>query len=205
MFLRKIVAGEFQANCYIIADKKGGKGVIVDAGGDGRMIMDLVKKNNLKILYIIATHAHIDHIAEVGRIKESTGANFLLHSLDLPLLKDPDLNLSSFMQIPYTFPSPQSLLQEGQRLKAGEVELQVLHTPGHTPGSICLKMDEFILTGDALFAGGVGRVDLPGGDFEALQNSIRDKIFSLPDEICVLPGHGPETTVGKEKKDNPFV
>lgn len=168
------------------------------------MILDVVDENRLEILYIIATHAHIDHIAQVKMIKESTNAKFLIHSLDVPCLQDPKLNLSFFMDTPCTFPPPQRLLQDGEKLKFNEVELHILHTPGHTPGSISLRINQCVFTGDALFAGGVGRVDLPGGDFRTLQRSIREKIFSLPDDTRVFPGHGPETSVRKEKRENPF-
>ncbi|MBE0479334.1 MBL fold metallo-hydrolase [Candidatus Aerophobetes bacterium] len=205
MIVQKIIVGNLQANCYIIAEKKEGKGLIVDPGGDVNIILDFVEENKLQILYVIATHAHIDHIANVKEVKEATGAKFLLHPLDVSFLSDPNLNLSLFMESFCTFPAPERLLQDGEKLTAGQIELQVIHTPGHTPGSISLKINNFVFTGDTLFAGGVGRVDLPGGDFETLQRSIREKIFSLPDNTKVFPGHGPETFVEKEKKDNPFV
>jgi len=205
MFLRRIVVGSFQANCYIIADEKKGEGLIIDPGGDAGLILNVVKRNKLRIIYIIATHAHIDHIADAVVVKESTGAKFLLHSLDAPFLNDPNLNLSFFLDTPCTLPSPDRLLQEGENLKIGDIEIKILHTPGHTPGSISLEAGECIFTGDTLFAQGVGRVDLPGGDFKALQMSIREKIFSLPDKTKVFPGHGPETFIAKEKRENPFV
>ena len=205
MFLRKIVVGDLQVNCYIIAENETGKGAVIDPGGDGQMILDIVNKHKLEIVYIIATHAHIDHIADIELVKSSTNAQFLLHPLDLPFLKDPNLNLSSLTQTPHTFSPPQRLIQDGERLQVGGIELVVVHTPGHTPGSISLVMDTRIFTGDALFAGGVGRVDLPGGDFVTLQRSIREKILSLRDDTWILPGHGPESTVGKERRENPFI
>ncbi|RLE12153.1 MBL fold metallo-hydrolase [Candidatus Aerophobetes bacterium] len=204
MFLRKIVVGEFEVNCYIIAEEEKGKGLIIDPGGNSQAILDVVKKNKLEILYIIATHAHIDHIADIETVRDFTGAQFLLHPLDVPFLKDPDLNLSSLIQTPRVFSPPEKLVEDGERLKVGKIELEVLHTPGHTPGSISLKMDRCIFTGDTLFCRGVGRVDLPGGDWQALQKSIREKIFPLPDDIKVFPGHGPESIIEKERRENPF-
>ncbi len=205
MLVKKVIVGPFQANCYIIADEKGGEGIVIDPGGDVEVILDSIKSSNLNIIYIIATHAHIDHIAGVEQLKKLTGAKFLLHFLDAPFLEDPKLNLSSLLQTPSTFSSPEKFLQEGEKVKLGKIELEVIHTPGHTPGSISLIIDECVFTGDTLFAGGIGRVDFPGGHFEALQKSIREKIFSLPSDTKVFPGHGPETTVEKEKKNNPFV
>lgn len=197
--------GEFQANCYVIAEKKGGEGIVVDPGGSAGAVLDEIKRNKLHITYIIATHAHIDHIKELPVVKESTGADFLLHSLDTPLLQDPHLNLSSFMDTPQKFPSPEGLLQDKQKLRIGGLEVEIIHTPGHTPGGICLKIDGDIFTGDTLFAGGVGRVDLPRGDFGVLQRSIKERIFCLSGKAKVFPGHGSQTTVNREKRENPFV
>lgn len=205
IFLQKIVAGDMQANCYIIAEKDGGKGIIIDPGGDAIKILDIVQENELEILYIVATHAHIDHIADIELIKNSVNAQFLLHFLDLSFLKDPNLNLSFFMQPPRIFSPPEKLAQEGEKIRAGKIDLEILHTPGHTPGSISLKIDKCIFTGDTLFSMSVGRTDLPGGDFTTLQNSIREKILILPDDTRIFPGHGPESTVGKEKEANPFI
>jgi len=204
MFLRRIIVGQLQANCYIVADEKG-KGFIIDPGGDGEMIIDVVKKNNLDILYIIATHAHIDHIADLEKIKNFTDARFLLHPLDVPFLEDPDLNLSNLMYDPRVFPHPDRLLKNKEKIMVGSIEFEVIHTPGHTPGSICIRVNKYIFTGDTLFCTGIGRVDLPGGNFQTLQSSIRDKIFSLPEDTEIFPGHGPESTVEKEKRENPFV
>lgn len=194
-----------EANCYIVGDKKGGKGLIIDPGGDAGLISNAIKTDELEALYIIATHAHIDHIAALKEVKEATGAMFLLHALDVPFLTNPNLNLSFYTDEAYTFPLPQRLVQDEEKLILGDIELQIVHTPGHTPGSISVKVDKCIFTGDALFAGSVGRVDLPGGDFKTLQRSIKEKIFSLPENTKVFPGHGLETFVGKEKKENPFV
>lgn len=205
MLLYKIVVGSFQVNCYILAEKRGGKGVIIDPGGEGELILSKVEKNDLEIIYIIATHAHIDHIGDVELVQEATRAQFLLHPLDVSFLKDPQLNLSFILESPRTFSLPHSSIQEGEKLQMGSLEIKILHTPGHTPGSICLEVDRCIFSGDTLFAGGVGRVDFPGGDFKTLQRSIRKKLLNLPPDTRILPGHGPESTVEREKRVNPFV
>lgn len=205
MFLQKIVVGELEVNCYIIAERKGGRGIVIDPGDEGRTILDIVNENHLQLVYVIATHAHIDHIGDVEVIQQGSGAQFLLHSLDAPFLKDPGLNLSLMVENQRTFPPPQRLVEDGEILKVGDLEIEILHTPGHTPGSISLKINKCIFTGDTLFAGGVGRTDFLGGDFETLQRSIREKLFTLPQDMRVLPGHGPESTVGKEKRNNPFI
>lgn len=205
MLIKKVVVGNFQANCYIAGEEKAGRGVIIDPGGDARRVLDIVEENKLEIVYIIATHAHIDHIADLKRVKELTGAQFLLHPGDAPFLEKPELNLSSLLQDPRTFPSPERFIRDEEKLRIGEVEFRIIHTPGHTPGSISLIVDRCAFTGDALFAAGIGRVDLPGGDFKTLQRSIRERIYSLPEETRVFPGHGPETSIKKEKRDNPFV
>jgi len=205
MLLYKIAVGSFEVNCYILAEKRGGKGVIIDPGDEGKLILNKVKENDLGIIYIIATHAHIDHIGDVELIREATGAEFLLHPLDIPFLKDPQLNLSFILESPRSFLLPHSSIQEGEKLQVGSLEIKVMHTPGHTPGSICLEVDKCVFSGDTLFAGGVGRVDFPGGDFKRLRRSIREKLLSLPPNTRILPGHGPESTVEKEKRTNPFI
>lgn len=205
MFLQKIVVGNLFANCYIVAERKGGKGIVIDPGDEGEKIIDIVNTNKLQIIYIIATHAHIDHIGDVEVVQQTTGAKFLLHSQDSPFLKDPRLNLSSMTEKPRIFPSPQMLLSDGEILRVGEIEIKILHTPGHTPGSICLKINECVFTGDTLFAGGVGRTDLSGGNLKQLQKSIAEKLLNLPPDTQIFPGHGPESTIGKEKRENQFI
>ncbi|HDN84339.1 MAG TPA: MBL fold metallo-hydrolase, partial [Candidatus Aerophobetes bacterium] len=185
MFLQKIVVGNLFANCYIVAEGKGGKGIVIDPGDEGEKIIDIVNTNKLQIIYIIATHAHIDHIGDVEVVQQATGAKFLLHSQDSPFLKDPRLNLSSMTEKPRIFPSPQMLLNDGEILRVGEIEIKILHTPGHTPGSICLKINECVFTGDTLFAGGVGRTDLSGGNLKQLQKSIAEKLLNLPPDTQI--------------------
>ncbi|MCD6318361.1 MBL fold metallo-hydrolase [Candidatus Aerophobetes bacterium] len=206
MIVKKIVVGELEANCYILADEKTKRAIIIDPGGEAKKILWIVKQNKLKVIYIINTHAHIDHIGANDIIRGETGAFLLVHSSDAHLLEDPQMNLSTMMNEKRKFLPPTRVVKEGDEIKVDQICMQVLHTPGHTPGSICLYIrSERVFTGDTLFAGSVGRVDLPGGSPADLQNSIREKLLTLPEKVIVHPGHGPDTTIGKEKKDNPFI
>jgi len=206
MITKKLVVGQLEANCYILADEETKRAIIIDPGGEAKKILEVIKQNKLKVIYIINTHAHIDHIGANDIIRENTGASLLIHSADAYLLKDMEMNLSTIMNeergplLP-----PTRVLEDGDEIKVDQICLQVLHTPGHTPGSICLYVKDRVFAGDTIFAGGVGRVDLPGGNFTDLQNSIREKLLTLPKEVVVHPGHGPDTTIGKEKKSNPFI
>ena len=204
MFLKKLIVGEFQANCYIVADENK-NGIVVDPGGEAEEILATIARNKLRIFYIVATHAHIDHIACLEEVRKFTGARFLLHPDEISFLENPDLNLSSLLQNPRRFSPPDRLVRNKDKIIAGDIELEVIHTPGHTPGSICLRKDDIIFTGDTIFYRGVGRTDFPGGDFDLLRKSIKERIFSLPENTKIFPGHGPETEVGQEKMTNPFV
>jgi len=204
MFLRKLVVGEFQANCYIVADENK-NGIVVDPGGEAEEILATIARNKLRIFCIVATHAHIDHIACLEEVRKFTGARFLLHVDEISFLENPDLNLSSLLQNPRRFSPPDRLVRNKDKIIVGDIELEVIHTPGHTPGSICLRKDDIIFTGDTIFYRGVGRTDFPGGDFDLLRKSIKERIFSLPENTKIFPGHGPETEVGQEKMTNPFV
>jgi len=206
VIVKKLVVGELEANCYILADEKTKRAIIIDPGGEAKKILWIVKQNKLKVIYIINTHAHIDHIGANDIIREATGAFLLIHSSDAHLLENPQMNLSTMMNGKRKFLPPTRVVKEEDEIKVDQICLQVLHTPGHTPGSICLYIrGERVFTGDTLFAGSVGRVDLPGGSPADLQNSIREKLLTLPEKVIVHPGHGPDTTIGKEKKDNPFI
>ncbi len=206
MLIKKLVVGELEANCYILADEKTKRAIIIDPGEEAEKILWVIKQNKLKVIHIINTHAHIDHIGANDILREKTGASLLIHSVDAHLLKNIEMNLSTMIDKGREFLPPDKLLKDGDGIKIDQICLQVLHTPGHTPGSICLYVkDDRVFTGDTLFSGSVGRVDLPGGSFTDLQNSIREKLLTLPDEVIVHPGHGPDTTIGKEKKSNPFI
>jgi len=205
MIIKKLIVGPMEANCYILADEKTGRAVIIDPGEEGERILQIVREDRLKVIYIINTHAHIDHIGANDIIRQKTGSSLLIHSADASLLKDAEMNLSIMMSKKRGFLPPTTVVEEGDEIQVNEVSLKVLHTPGHTPGSICLYASDRVFTGDTLFAGSVGRTDLPGGSFNDLQNSIKKKLLVLSEEVIVHPGHGPDTSIGREGKTNPFI
>lgn len=205
MTVKKLIVGPMEANCYILADEKTKRAIIIDPGDEAEKILRKVNAEELEIIYIVNTHAHIDHIGANDMIREETGACLLIHSADAPFLEDPEMNLSIMIDKKRKFSSPTKMLEEGDQIRVDGISLRVLHTPGHTPGSICLHVKDKLFTGDTLFAGSVGRTDLPGGNLLDLENSIKEKLLVFSDEVIVYPGHGPQTTIGKEKQDNPFV
>lgn len=205
MKVKKMVVGIFESNCYILWDEKDKEAIVVDPGEEGERIIEVVRKDSLKIRSIINTHTHIDHIGANDFLREKTGAPLLVYSADVFLLQNAELNLSSLAGKDRSFGLPDRVLEERDEIRVGGFSLRVLHTPGHTPGSICLYGDNKLFSGDTLFAGGIGRTDLTGGNSKELQKSIKDKILTLPDEVVVYPGHGPSTTIGKERGSNFFI
>lgn len=205
MYLDRIPAGVYAVNCYLIACKKTKKAAVIDPGGDAEEIVEKIKKKGFELEYIILTHGHGDHIGGVPKIKELTGAKILIHKEDEYLVKSAAKNLSSLMSGPDIAFEVDELLEDGHTISVGENELTVIHTPGHTPGGICIKTGDMIFTGDTLFAGSIGRTDLEGGSYEEIISSIKNKLIIYNDKTKVFPGHGPESTVGIEKKRNPFI
>lgn len=205
MKVKKVVVGIFEANCYILWDEKDKEAIIVDPGEEGERIIEIIRKDWLKIKSIVNTHTHIDHIGANDFLVERTGAPLLVHSADVSLLQNAELNLSALTGKDRSFSLPARVLEEGDEIRVGNFSLRVLHTPGHTPGSICLYGDNKLFSGDTLFAGGIGRTDLAGGNAKELQKSIKEKILTLPDEVVVYPGHGPSTVVDKERRCNFFI
>lgn len=205
MKVKKVVVGIFEANCYILWDEKDREAIIVDPGEEGERIIEIIGKYSLKIKSIVNTHTHIDHIGANDFLAEKTGAPLLVHSADVSLLQNAELNLSALTGKDRSFSLPARVLEEGDEIRVGNFSLRVLHTPGHTPGSICLYGDNKLFSGDTLFAGGIGRTDLAGGNAKELQKSIKEKILTLPDEVVVYPGHGPSTVVDKERRCNFFI
>ncbi|MEM1550800.1 MAG: MBL fold metallo-hydrolase [Candidatus Bathyarchaeia archaeon] len=210
MLIIPLIVGPLSTNCYIIVCERSREAAIIDPGFD-RLDEDLVlgKIHDLKVVvkYIINTHGHVDHISGNLKIKRETGASIAIHYYDVDMLLDPEKNFSRTMGLDVVSPPPDILLQEGDELMVGSLRIKVLHTPGHTPGSISLYSEKggFVFTGDTLFAGSIGRTDLPGSSYEGLISSIREKLFRLPDETKVYPGHGPETTIGVERRENIFL
>ncbi|GAV21734.1 MBL fold metallo-hydrolase [Carboxydothermus pertinax] len=205
MQIKTLMVGVIAANCHIVWCEKTSEAVAIDPGGDGDKLLKFIEQNGLKLKYIVLTHGHGDHIAAVDEVRKNTGAKVLIHPKDAPMLTDPNKNLSRFLGGAVKLAPADQEVVDGDEIIFGEEKLKVLHTPGHTLGSISLYGDGILFSGDTLFFGSVGRVDFPGGSWEKLLKSIREKIFTLPDSIRVLPGHGPETTVGYEKKHNPFL
>jgi hydroxyacylglutathione hydrolase len=200
------VVGPLQCNCYIVGDPATKQAIVIDPGDDADGIAQGLAERELVVTAIVATHAHFDHIVAAQRLRELTGAPFHLHTEDKPLL--PWMQESGRLFLGVNLPAPPEVdtdVDEGDRIKAGDVELEVLHTPGHSPGSISLVSTDGVFSGDTLFAGSVGRTDLPGGDTDALVNAVKAKLFGLEDDMPVYPGHGPATTLGEEKVSNPFV
>ncbi len=178
----------------------------MDPGDEEERILRFVNDLKVKVRFIVATHTHFDHVLAVNGVRQGTGAQFLIHRDDLSMLQSMQKRVMQLMGIKVP-PPPRvdDFLRDGDSLKLGHDTARVLHTPGHSPGSISLTGDGYVLTGDALFNQSIGRTDLPGGDFDTLVHSIREKLFQLDDDTLVYPGHGPETSIGNEKLANPFV
>ena len=205
MIIEKITVGPLSTNCYIVGDEEGGECFVIDPGAEAKRIVDSIKKLNMKVKNIIATHCHYDHISAISEVSTATGAEILIHIEDAGLLNDSKKNLSFWFDVEEEFEIKKRFIKDGDILKIGKLRGEVIHTPGHTPGSISIKMNKNIFTGDLIFAGSVGRTDLPGASQVKLFESIKKKILPLEDDVTILPGHGPETTLLKEKKENPFV
>ncbi len=205
MIQKGLIVGLLEVNCYLIGDEETKEAVVIDPGGDEDEILEALKYHNLTLKYIIDTHGHFDHVDANQPLKDATGAQILIHKLDAPMLQRD--NEALFFTGKRMRPSKADvLLQEGDVITFGNIKLKVLHTPGHTPGGISLvNMDSpLVYVGDTLFAGSIGRTDFPGGDYDALINGVREKLFTLGDHYVVYPGHGPVTTIGHERKYNPF-
>ena len=199
-----IVVGKLQTNCYIVQSK--GQATIVDAGDEPERIMRFVKDIKATPTSIIATHTHFDHVLGVDAIRKALKIPFLIHRDDLPMLKSMQSRVRQFMGFEVA-PPPRvdGYLRDGDDINVGDEKIRIIHTPGHSPGSISLNGNGYVLTGDALFNQSIGRTDLPGGDLKTLIDSINEKLFKLGDDTIVYPGHGPETTIGDERLANPFV
>jgi len=208
MILRALEVGPFASNCYIVGSEATKEGMIIDPGAEAEVILNDVRQLGLNIKLIVATHAHIDHVGALRRVKEATGAEFAMHEAEasggtmqgmarmlgllMPGASDP-------------LPEPERTLKEGDLIEIGDLSFSVIHTPGHSPGGISLYGQGVVFSGDTLFNFGIGRFDFPGCSYEELMDGIHNKLMTMPDETIVLPGHGPQTTIGAERQYNPFL
>jgi len=199
--LRHIVVGLLETNCYIFGSAKTKEVILIDPGDDYEVLSEVLNKEQLKAVSIVSTHGHMDH----------TGANsdfnlpIYIHKDDAAFLTEPSKNLSAFCNGPTVSPEASHLLKDEDTIDISGLKLQVIHTPGHTPGGISLHYNGIVFTGDTLFAGGIGRTDLPYGDHEQLMRSIKERLLKLDDDVIIYPGHGGTSTIGKERKQNPWL
>lgn len=212
MLLETFPVGPLQCNCTVLADEASGEAIVIDPGDDPRTILELIERRKLKVKALLHTHTHLDHVGGSAALKHATGAPVCVHGDDVFLY---DLLPAQGALFGFRLEQPEPvdhLLKEAEVIRAGPLEVEVIHTPGHTPGSLTFRVTEggkestpLLLTGDTLFQGSIGRTDLWGGSFEEIMRSIHTKLLPFPDGVRVLPGHGPETTIGRERALNPFL
>ncbi|MEM2182865.1 MAG: MBL fold metallo-hydrolase [Candidatus Bathyarchaeia archaeon] len=210
MKIISISVGYLLTNCYIIACERTKEALVIDPGlsaNEAERLFREIMKYSLQVKYIVNTHGHMDHISGNALVKERTGATIMIHEYDADMLINPMENLSGIMGLSVISPPPDLTLKDEDKIRVGNLEIDVLHTPGHTPGSISLycRSEGVVFTGDTLFAGAVGRTDFPGSSHRMLIESIREKLLILPDETIAYPGHGEATTIGRERRWNPFL
>jgi hydroxyacylglutathione hydrolase len=205
MIIKKLTVGPIMANCFIVGCDQTLEAAVIDPGDEAQRILRVLAEAKLTVKQIINTHGHFDHVGANRRMQAATGAPILIHALDAPMLSQLSRSAAAWGMSAEDSPPPDRTIDEGDTIRLGTITFQVIHTPGHTPGGVSLLADGRLFVGDTLFAGSVGRTDFPGGDFNTLKSSIQKKLFALPDDVQVFTGHGPETTIGEEKRQNPFV
>lgn len=207
MLVKRIVVGDLKVNCYLVVDEETNQALVIDPGSEAEKILTAIDDQGCRVEYVVNTHGHADHIAANEELLAATEAQLLIHETDSDFLQEPDLNLSAYIGDPrekVLSPSADKLLQAGDKIKCGTLTLEVIHTPGHTPGGICLKTDQELFSGDTIFSQGIGRTDFPYGSRENLQMSL-DKLLKLPENLELYPGHGPTSTLEEVKDNNPYL
>ena len=207
MLISTVVVSEFMTNCFIVADDSTHEAIVIDPGGEGHRIMQEIEKMDVHVKAVINTHAHVDHIGALKEIKNAYNPEIMLHNLELPILHTASKMGRLFGVSIEQPPEPDRFLCDGDQICCGDITLTVIETPGHSPGGISLVSSDgkYCFAGDTLFAGSIGRTDLPGGDYNTLIQSIKTRLIPLGDDVRVLPGHGPATTIGTERRYNPFL
>lgn len=201
LFLKAFTVGMLEVNCYLLADLDSKEACLIDPGAEPNRIKEAIRENGFNLKYIINTHGHGDHIAANGAFT----APIYIHSLDSDFLKDPEKNMSRAFIFSVTSPAASRFLADGEKIALGSMELEVIHTPGHTPGSVSIKAGDIIFTGDALFRGSIGRTDFEYGSEADLVKCIRDRLLVFSDDTVIYPGHGDPSTIGEERRTNPFL
>lgn len=205
MIIKSLVVGPLEVGCYIVGCEKTKETVVIDPGGSVDKITQIINKNGFKPVYILGTHGHFDHIGGVNELQNITGCQFLISKNDLSLVENIKEQAAFFGFEIAEKPKIDGFVRDGDYISIGSLQIKVLETPGHTPGSISFCVDNSVFVGDTVFQGSIGRTDLPGGSYKALINSVKEKLFTLSDDTEIYPGHGPSTTIQNEKKYNPFL
>ena len=207
MIIETLEVGSLETNCYILSDPDTKEAVVIDAGDEAAYILNYLERQSLQVVMLLNTHGHYDHTQANDALREITGAPLEIHSDDAELLAVPEKVSSRMMVKANPCKAPEQLLHNGDVISFGKYQLQVIYTPGHTKGGCCFyeANEKVCFTGDTLFRGGVGRTDLYGGNYSVLMHSIRDRLHKLPDDVIIYPGHGPESTMAFERKNNPFL
>ena len=204
MKIKSMEVGSFAANCYLVSCEETGESILIDPGAQAQQILQMVEDAEAKVKYIVHTHGHVDHMGAAADIKKALGVPLLIHDADSELIKNPHDDLGAYFGEVKPV-HPDRSLQDREKITFGNAELEIITTPGHSKGSVCLYGETILFSGDTLFSGSIGRTDLPGGSFDEIIRSIKEKLLVLPDDTAVYPGHGPATTIAREKQYNPFL
>jgi hydroxyacylglutathione hydrolase len=206
MEIRGIVVGVFQENCYIIASQKTKEAIIIDPGDEPERILELAKDMGVTVKVIASSHGHGDHVMAISSIKEVKDIPFLIHNFELPVLQRSNQSMKDYLgsNVP-EIPNPDGYVVDNGKVSVSGLDLHVIHTPGHTPGSVSYFVNGLLFSGDTLFRGSIGRTDLPGGNYNQIMQAITTKLLALPNDTIVLPGHMLQTTIGDERYSNPFI